>query len=208
MGKESKPHPIINKYNVDGGKTICSICKKEYDSPLNISTAKNHFRKNHLNIWNELKSDRKGGKTKSRHKVYDYFSVIDSGEYQCNLCPQKYNEPHCNELKYHFSRYHKEIWNFIKGKKKERGDRIIQENYNEGIAESSQTDFMKNDEIPDHDTINISNSSNNDDNDVEMAENMKKVSLIESIDMENENTEVKIKRDEINIKGKAKVNFK
>ncbi|CAG8499947.1 9100_t:CDS:1 [Dentiscutata erythropus] len=201
MGKGSKPHPIINKYNVDGEKTICSICKKEYPSPLNISTAKNHFRDNHLNIWNELKIDRKSRIRTSRHKVYNYFSVNDSGEYQCNLCSQKYNEPQCNELKYHFSRYHKEVWNFIKGKKKERGVRIFQENDNEGIAESSQTDFMRNDEIPDHDT----NISSNSDNDVEMV---KKVSLIESIDMENENTEVKIKRDEVNIKGKARVNFK
>ncbi|CAG8607332.1 1369_t:CDS:1 [Dentiscutata heterogama] len=207
MGKESKHHPIINKYDVDGEKTICSICKKEYNSPLNISTAKNHFRRDHLNIWNKLKLDGKSGKSKSRHEVYEYFSVNDFGEYECSLCSQKYNEPLCNELKYHFSRYHKNVWNDIKGKKKERGDR--QENYNEDMAESSQTNFMNNDEIPDHDTINISSdASNNDDNNAEMAENMQKINLIEYIEIENENTEVKIKRDEVNIKGKAKLVFK
>ncbi|CAG8739480.1 30773_t:CDS:1 [Gigaspora margarita] len=244
MGKDGKPHPIFNKFHADGRKTICSICKKEYESPLSISTAKNHFRSKHLNIWNEIKSDGKGGKCYSRHKVYEYFSVNNSGEHQCNLCTHKYKEPHCIELKYHFSRHHKEIWDSIKSKKKELGDRFvqdrfvqergdrfvqergdefvqervdefvqrgdifIQENCDEVIAERSQTGFMTNDEIPDHDTINVSSdSSNNDDNDVEMVENIKKISLIESIDMENENTEVRVRKDEVIIKGKAKVKF-
>ncbi|RIB24111.1 hypothetical protein C2G38_2032158 [Gigaspora rosea] len=261
MGKDGKPHPIFNKFNVEGRKTICSICKKEYDSPLSISTAKNHFRSKHLNVWNEIKSDGKGGKCYSRHKVYEYFSVNNSGEHQCNLCTHKYKEPHCIELKYHFSRHHKEIWDSIKSKKKELGDRFvqdrfvqergdrfiqergdefvqergdefvqergdefvqervdefiqergdifIQENSDEAMAERSQTGFMTNDEIPDHDTINVSSdSSNNEDNDVEMVENIKKNSLIEYIDMENENTEVRVRKDEVIIKGKARVKF-
>ncbi|CAG8753678.1 15271_t:CDS:1 [Cetraspora pellucida] len=203
MSKSDTTHPIYNKYNVNGEKIICSLCDKEYDSPLNISTAKNHFRSKHLNIWKDLKSVR-GKNRGSRHRVYEYFSVIDSGEHQCNLCSRKYKEPHITELKYHVSHYHKEIWDTIKEKKLERGDRLVrfQENCDDAVSESSQTGFMKNDEILELDTVNISSDS-----DVEMDKNMKKVSLIESINMENEDTEVRIKRDEVIIKGKGKVNF-
>ncbi|CAG8527082.1 8858_t:CDS:1 [Racocetra persica] len=206
---KSNIHPIFNKYNVDGEKTICSLCNKEYNTPLNISTAKNHFRFKHLNIWKELKSDRRGIRRKSRHRVYEYFSVNDSREYQCNLCSHKFKEPQCTDLKYHFARYHKEVWDSIKRRKIECGDKLdrSQENY-EVMSESSQTGFMRNGEIPELDTVNISSDSGNgDDNDAEMVKNMRKVNLIESIDMENENTEVRIKKDEVIIKGKGKINF-
>ncbi|CAG8790187.1 4279_t:CDS:2 [Gigaspora margarita] len=67
---------------------------------------------------------------------------------------------------------------------------------------------MYNDEIPDHDTVIISSDSSNcDDDDVEMVSKMKKFNFLESITMESENTEVKIEGDKIKITGKAKVNF-
>ncbi|RIB15087.1 hypothetical protein C2G38_1605802 [Gigaspora rosea] len=149
MGKESKIHPIFNKFNEnqERGTAICSICNKEYDIPLNPSTAKNHFRDNHRKIWDEIK---------------------------------------CKPL------------HSIKGKNKEL---LYQENCNGVIAESSQTGFMNNDEIPEHDMVII---SDDDDNNVNK---MKKFSLIESIHMESEKTEVKIEGDKIQITGKAKVNF-
>ncbi|KAF0560324.1 hypothetical protein F8M41_002325 [Gigaspora margarita] len=157
MGKANKTHPIFKKFiaNTEKRKTICSVCNKEYASPLNPSTAKNHFRINHSEIWDEIK---------------------------------------CKPL------------HSIKGKNKERYDIIDQENCNGVIAESSQTGFMYNDEIPDHDTVIISSDSSNcDDDDVEMVNKMKKFNLLESITMESENTEVKIEGDKIKITGKAKI---
>ena len=57
MQSNNTPHGVWNFFvsNEENTKTTCDLCLKEYDIPLNESTAKNHISLKHPQEWSNVR---------------------------------------------------------------------------------------------------------------------------------------------------------